>query len=91
MLLTLYNHTSNVRALTVLNNGDLASGSDDRTIKIWNATDGTSKRTLKNHTSGVYALAALNTSDLASGSSLGDGTIKIWNPVDGTLKSSAQW
>jgi WD40 repeat protein len=68
----------------VLNNGDLASGSWDKTIKIWNATDGTLKRTLYGHTDYVYALAALNNGDLASGSR--DSTIKIWNPVDGALK-----
>jgi WD40 repeat protein len=37
-------------ALTVLQNGDLASGSADRTIKIWNPINVSLKRTLNGHT-----------------------------------------
>jgi WD40 repeat protein len=42
---TLNGHTSGVLALTFLQNGDLASGSADRTIKIWNQINGTLIRT----------------------------------------------
>ena len=38
-------HTNYVRALAVLQNGDLVSGSDDSTINIWNANDGSLIRT----------------------------------------------
>jgi WD40 repeat protein len=61
----------------VLQNGDLASGSSDYTIKIWNPIDGTLKRTLNGHTNVVYALTVLQNGDLASGS--WDKTIKIWS------------
>jgi WD40 repeat protein len=81
---TLTGHTNWVRALAVLQNGDLASGSYDNTVKIWNANDGTLKRTLTGHTSYVDALAVLQNGDLASGSL--DKTVKIWNANDGTLK-----
>jgi WD40 repeat protein len=64
-------------ALTVLQNGDLASGSWDSTIKIWNPIDGTLKRTLNEHTDEVCALTVLQNGDLASGSR--DKTIKIWS------------
>jgi WD40 repeat protein len=77
LLRTLNGHTDWVRALTVLQNGDLASGSDDKTIKIWNPIDGTLKRTLTGHTNSVLALTVLQNGDLASGSS--DTTIKIWS------------
>ena len=66
-----------VRALTVLQNGDLASGSNDLAIKIWNPINGTLKRTLNGHTSYVLALTVLQNGDLASGSF--DNTIKIWS------------
>ena len=36
---TLIGHNSGVVALTTLSNGDLVSGSDDNTIKIWNGND----------------------------------------------------
>ena len=70
-------------ALTVLQNGDLASGSAGRTIKIWNSIDETSKRTLNGHTSGVLAFTVLHHGDFASGSA--DRTIKIGNQINGTL------
>jgi WD40 repeat protein len=50
---TLNEHSSGVFALTVLQNGYLASGSADRTIKIWNPINGTLKRTLNGHTDSV--------------------------------------
>ena len=43
-------HTENILARTVLQNGDLASGSADRTMKIWNPNNGTFKRTFNGHT-----------------------------------------
>ena len=55
-MLTLNGHTDLVRALAVLNNGDLASGSADTTIKVWNATSEKLKRTIKGHTSWVSSL-----------------------------------
>ena len=45
--------------LTTLPNGDLASGSDDKTIKIWNPNDGTLKQTLNGHNLKVRALTKL--------------------------------
>jgi WD40 repeat protein len=47
---TLNGHTENVLARTVLQNGDLASGSADGTFKIWNIINGTLKRILNGHT-----------------------------------------
>ncbi len=59
---------ADIYALAVLPNGDLASGSADKTIDIWNPTEGTLLRTLTGHTSIVYALTVLPNGDLASGS-----------------------
>ena len=56
---TLNGHTSGVFALTLLQNGDLANGSANRTIKIWNQINGTFKRTLNGQTSGVLARTVL--------------------------------
>ena len=69
-----------VWSLAVLPNGHLASGSHDKTIKIWNPTDGIVIRTLSGHTDAVIELAVLPNGHLASGSE--DKTIKIWNPTD---------
>ena len=74
-------HNNNVRALVELQNGDLASGSWDNSIKIWNSSTGLLKRTLIGHTSWVSSLAVLQNGHLASGSA--DRTIKIWDRSNG--------
>ncbi|RNA11698.1 serine threonine kinase [Brachionus plicatilis] len=63
--MTLNSHSNNVESLAVLHNGDLASGSSDNTIKIWNIENGSVKFTLKNHSSDVRALAVLHNGDIA--------------------------
>ncbi|RNA05812.1 hypothetical protein BpHYR1_015260 [Brachionus plicatilis] len=49
---------------TVLQNGDLASGSNDGTIKIWNLENGSVKMTLNNNSDGVYSLTVLQNKSL---------------------------
>ncbi|KAF3888839.1 MULTISPECIES: serine/threonine-protein kinase [Nostocales] len=56
----------------------LASGSDDKTIKIWDLNKIKEIRTLKGHKEFVYSVAlSADGQTLASGSK--DNTIKIWN------------
>ena len=54
-------------ALTVLQNDDLASGSTDTTIQIWNPINGTLIRTLNGLTHWANALTVLQNGDNASG------------------------
>ncbi|RMZ96870.1 WD40 repeat-containing, partial [Brachionus plicatilis] len=72
----LVGHTSVVNQIIELPNGNLVSCSDDKTVKVWNISNGTVIKTMT-HTSLVYSIAVLNNGYLASG--LSDGTIKIWN------------
>ena len=60
--------------LAVLPDGSLASGSFDKTVKLWK--DGVCTHTLEGHTDGVLCLAVLPDGSLASGSH--DGTVKLW-------------
>jgi WD40 repeat protein len=60
---TLNGHPEWINALTVLQNGDLASGSADRAIKILNPINGTLKRTLNGLTHLVNALIVLQNGD----------------------------
>ena len=84
---TLNGHTQTVSSLAVLANVDLASGSSDSTIRIWNIYTGLQKSLLENvHTSPVTALFALKNGNLVSGSA--DGTINIWNLSSGLLVKS---
>ena len=78
-------HKSFITSLVLLKNGDLASGSEDSTIKIWNITTGQVKQTFRGG-SGVYCLAVLNNDLLASGSA--DNTIRIWNIQNGSLNKT---
>ena len=70
-------HQSTVYSLLGLPNGDLVSGSNDKTIKIWNTADGSLKKTLIGHTGSVRSLILLENGNIASGSD--DRTIRIWN------------
>lgn len=84
---TLKGHTDFVDAVVAWPDGSLASGSDDKTIKIWSPVIGTDEKitswkctqTLKGHAAGVKALAILPNGDLASASC--DKSIRIWTPV----------
>jgi len=66
-----------------LPNGRLASGSDDKTINIWNTKSGFLTRTLTGHTRSVEALVVLPDGRLVSGSD--DKLINIWNAETGEL------
>ena len=58
LLHTLEGHQARVRAVAFNQQGDiLASGSDDRTIMLWEARSGKPIRTLAGHDGGVWSLA----------------------------------
>ncbi|KAJ0146221.1 D-xylose 1-dehydrogenase [Fusarium oxysporum f. sp. albedinis] len=83
VLQTLEGHYGSVNSVDFSNDGTLiASGSDDRTIKIWNVATGKEEWTLKGHKGCIYSVAFSNDGMLiASGSD--DKTIKIWNVAMG--------
>ena len=77
---TLTDHTKLVNCLCQLNNGYIISGSDDKTIKVWNEEN--ILESLSGHTYSVRALCQMNENSFTSASF--DKTIKyglwiIWN------------
>jgi WD40 repeat protein len=71
-------HTNNVFGLKLVSSDMLASGSEDKTVKLWNITDGTLIRTFSNHTGAIYwSVDMLNEQIVVSGSY--DQSIKKWN------------
>jgi WD40 repeat protein len=80
---TLTTYSSNVMTVAISRDAKtLASGSNDKTIKLWNLDSGEEIRIFKGHTSGI---TQVNFSPdgriLASSSS--DKTIKLWNLASG--------
>jgi len=60
----------------------LASGSGDNTVKIWDAASGECVKTLKGHSGWVRSVTfSPDGQQLASGS--GDNTVKIWDAASG--------
>jgi len=73
---TLGGHTHYVSSLIQLQNGMIASGSYDSTIRIWDPTQNFKCiQTLEGHSDVVYSLIQLQNGMIASGSS--DNTIRI--------------
>lgn len=89
---TLVGHLDSVLSLAISPDGKIiASGSSDRTIKLWNFPTGEILGTLTGNSSPVLSLAfSRDGQTLASGSNMEfqDGTIKLWNVAAVGLKQS---
>ncbi|EPS43156.1 hypothetical protein H072_2850 [Dactylellina haptotyla CBS 200.50] len=75
---TLRDHDDMVSSVALSTNGALiASGSDDKTIKAWDANTGTCLHTLNGHEYSVSSVAFSGDGLIALGSK--DGSIRIWD------------
>ena len=72
-------HKSGIRCLCPISNIILASGSEDKTIKIWNIEDRSIISTLSEHKDGVIALCNVKEGVLVSGSY--DNSLIIWSEL----------
>ena len=70
----LFGHTDEVNAMVVLPDGELASGSDDATVRVWSGRE--CRLTLTAHSKDVNALCVLRDGRLASASD--DRTVRVW-------------
>lgn len=87
---TLIGHTNEVTALALLSPRYLASGSADKTIKIWDLQTHTCITTLQGHTEAVWALAFSPDGHLVSAESNDNNSatkssIKLWSNFSSSL------
>ena len=81
-------HTDFVPSITFSPDGQtLASGSWDRTIRLWTPHTGQLKTTLIGHTSNIHSVA-FSPDGQTLGSVSGDTTIRLWDPRTGELKTT---
>jgi hypothetical protein len=92
---TLTGHSSSVNSIAFSPDGrTIASGSDDNTIKLWDATSGSNIRTLTGHDADVLSVA-FSSDGRTIASASDDYTIKLWDAASGsnirTLTGHSGW
>ena len=80
-------HTGPITSLVLLENGNLASGSDDSTVKIWNTANFSLVKNISTGNDGIIAMASLKNGCLAV--SVSD-KIQIWHIEDASLLRTMQ-
>ena len=80
--LTAKAHDKDINSVDVAPNDKLfATGSQDRTAKVWNVQDGSLLATLSGHRRGIWSVQ-FSPVDRCLATSSGDRTIKIWSLAD---------
>src|SRR6266516_1726166 len=87
---TLEGHSDWVTSVVFSPDGSkVASGSDDRTVRIWNVATGQAEQTLEGHSGSVTSVVfSPDGSKVASGSP--DGTVRIWNVATGQAEQTLE-
>lgn len=71
------NYTNQINILLELSKNELASGSENGSVTVWDLIKKSIKYELRGHTKSITSMVLLNNGDLASGST--DSTIIIWD------------
>jgi WD40 repeat protein len=78
-------HSTQISSVSISQNGKLlASGSNDKKIKLWNLPDGDLSKTLEDGTVDIYCLAFSPDGTMLAAGGTGS-VIKLWRVSDGTV------
>ena len=85
---TLEGHSDSVSSVAFSPDGSkVASGSYDRTVRVWNVATGQVEQTLEGHSNSVWSVAfSPDGSKVASGSY--DSTVRVWNVATGQVEQT---
>ena len=76
---TLQGHRSSVLCVAALPRDRIVSGSRDKTLKVWDVTEGLCLQTMRAHTGWVNCVGVLPDGRVVSGSR--DKTLKVWGCI----------